>query len=116
MLEIVCIPLIVVIVYFIMLLYKKFIAKGNESLIRIIPLIACICGVVAGIICYFGFPSFIAAANLSSAMLIGGASGLSATGCNQIFKQLSKYGIDIKEVEVKGITKKDGDDANDKSN
>jgi len=32
--------------------------------------------------------------------LIGGASGLSATGCNQIFKQLAKFGINVKETEV----------------
>ena len=50
-----------------------------------------------------------------TAILVGGASGLSATGCNQIFKQISKFGVYVKEVEVKGITDSE-DNANDKSN
>ena len=99
MLEIICVPVIVSLVFALMELYKKYIAKGNEKLIRIIPIIACICGIIAGIICYFAFPSLIAATNLFTAILVGGASGLSATGCNQIFKQLNKYGIDVKEVD-----------------
>ena len=97
MLEIICVPVIVTLVFFLMELYKKFIAKGNEKLIRIIPIIACLIGIIAGIICYFGFPSIIAATNLFTAILVGGTSGLSATGCNQIFKQLAKFGINVKE-------------------
>lgn len=101
MLEIICVPVIVTLVFCLMELYKKFIAKDNENLIRIIPIIACVIGIIAGIICYFGFPSVIAATNLFTAILIGGASGLSATGCNQVFKQLKKYGIDVKEANTK---------------
>ena len=70
----------------------------NEKLIRIIPLIACIVGIVLGILCFYAFPTIISASNLLTAVLIGGSSGLSATGCNQIFKQLKKFGIDVKEV------------------
>ena len=43
-----------------------------------------------GIICYFALPSIIPADNVVVAIVIGGASGLSATATNQIFKQLSK--------------------------
>jgi hypothetical protein len=105
MLEIICVPVIVALVFGLMELYKKYIAKGNEKLIRIIPIIACICGIIAGIICFFAFPSLIAATNLFTAILVGGASGLSATGCNQIFKQLTKYGIEVKEVDKNGKIK-----------
>jgi hypothetical protein len=35
------------------------------------------------------------------ALVVGLCSGLSATGTNQIFKQLEKYGITVKEVEKK---------------
>src|SRR5574344_1798015 len=97
MLEIVCVPVIVSLVFSLMEIYKKFIAKENEKLVRLIPLFAGIIGIIAGIICFYCFPAIIAATNLGTAILVGGASGLSATGCNQVFKQLSKYGIDVKE-------------------
>lgn len=52
---------------------------------------AALVGVVAGAVCYLAFPAFIVANDIMVAMVIGGASGLSATGCNQIFKQLHKF-------------------------
>lgn len=99
MLEIVCVPVIVTIVFAIMELYKKFIAKDKEVLLRIIPIIAGVLGVVLGIVCYFCIPAIISATNIWTAILVGGASGLSATGCNQIFKQLKKFGIEVKETD-----------------
>ena len=98
MLEIICVPVIVALVFAIMEIYKKYIAKDNEKLIRFIPLIALGLGAILGIVFYFAFPSIVSASNWFIAILIGGASGLSATGCNQIFKQLKKFGIDVKEV------------------
>lgn len=100
MLEIICVPVIVALVFSIMEIYKKFIARENETLIRIIPIIGCVLGIVAGIVCFYAFPTIISATNIWSAILIGGASGLSATGCNQIFKQLAKFGIKVKEEET----------------
>lgn len=99
MLEVICVPVIVSLVFVLMEIYKKYIAKEKESLIRFIPLIACAVGIVIGIVCFYALPSIIVAPNVWMAILIGGASGLSATGCNQIFKQLKKFGIDIKDVE-----------------
>ena len=97
MLEIICVPVIVSLVFSIMEIYKRFIAKDKETLVRIIPIIGCVIGIIAGIVCFYAFPSIIAATNIWTAILIGGASGLSATGCNQIFKQMSKFGIEVKE-------------------
>lgn len=105
MLEIICVPVIVAIVFALMEIYKIYIAKGNEKLIRFIPLFALGLGAILGIVFYFAFPTIISASNWFIAILIGGASGLSATGCNQIFKQLSKYGIEIKEVDKNGKDK-----------
>ena len=99
MLEVICVPVIVTLVFSIMEFYKKFIAKDNKILVSIIPIIAAIIGIVSGIVCFYAFPSIISASDIFTAILIGGASGLSATGCNQIFKQLKKYGVEIKEVE-----------------
>lgn len=116
MTEIICVPVIVTAVFGIMEFYKKVIAKDNEKLIRFIPMIAGALGIVLGIICFYACPSIISANDILTAMIIGGASGLSATGCNQIFKQLQKFNIDVKEVEVKGIIdkKKSEDKVNDK--
>ena len=100
MIEIVCVPVIVAIVYALMSIYKTYIAKDNEKLIRFIPLIGGGIGVILGIVFYFAFPQLIVATNVVTAILVGLASGLSATGCDQIFKQLTKYGINVrKEVE-----------------
>lgn len=101
MLEVICVPVIVSLVFSIMEIYKRFIAKDREALIRIIPIIGCVIGIIAGIICFYAFPSIISATSVWTAILIGGASGLSATGCNQIFKQMSKFGIEIKEPNTK---------------
>ncbi len=98
MIEIICVPVIVALVFVIMEIYKKFIAKENKILIAIIPIIGAVLGIVFGIVCFYAIPSIIPATNVLTAILIGGASGLSATGCNQIFKQLKKYGIEIKEI------------------
>ncbi len=103
MLEIICVPVIVSLVFGLMEAYKVLIAKtkNKETLIRIIPIIACVIGIAFGILFYYVCPSIVAATNIWTAILIGGASGLSATGCNQIFKQLKKFGIDVKEIENK---------------
>ena len=100
MLEIVCVPVITILVFALMEIYKRYIAKDKKVLVAIIPIIAGALGIVFGIVCFYAFPVIISATNLGVAILIGGASGLSATGCNQIFKQLKKYGIEVKSVEV----------------
>lgn len=101
MLEIICVPVIVSLVFGLMEVYKVLIAKAKnqETLIRIIPIIACVLGISFGILFYYVCPSIVAATNIWTAILIGGASGLSATGCNQIFKQLKKFGIEVKEIK-----------------
>ncbi len=97
MLEIICVPAIVAIVFLLMEVYKKWIAKGREKFINFIPVIAGVLGLVLGIVLFYVFPSIVAASNVWVAMLIGVCSGLSATGCNQIFKQLKKFGVEVKQ-------------------
>ena len=46
-------------------------------------------GIFSGIICYYFIPSIIPTENVIVAIIIGGASGLSATGTNQVIKQLT---------------------------
>lgn len=67
-----------------------------EKLVRLIPVISAILGAIAGIVCFYAFPAIIAAQDIVTAILVGMASGLSATGCNQVFKQLSKFGVEVR--------------------
>jgi hypothetical protein len=95
MLDIIAVPAIASLVFSILQVYKKVASKTKreECLLRLIPAIAAAIGVIAGAVCFFAFPDIIAANDVMAAMLVGGASGLSATGCNQIFKQLHKFGV-----------------------
>ena len=96
--DFVTVPIIVAVVYGAITLLKK--AVGNsEKVLRFIPLIAAATGAVLGIIAFFALPEIIPARDAFTAILVGGASGLAATGTNQIFKQLDKFKGD------------DGDDA-----
>lgn len=88
--EIVIIPSIAAVVYFIVTLYKQSIAQDREPYLRVIPLISGILGIVLGIAAFYATPEIVPTDSLFTAILIGGASGLSATGTNQIFKQLTK--------------------------
>ena len=97
MLEIICVPAIMAVVFLLMEVYKKWIAKGREKFITFIPVISGILGLILGVIFYFALPNMIVAGNVFMAMLIGLCSGLSATGCNQIFKQLKKFGLEVKQ-------------------
>ena len=88
-LNLISVPAIAVAVYFIIEVLKKAF-NNNEKFLRFIPLISLINGIVAGIICFYFIPSIIPATNVIVAIIIGGASGLTATGTNQIFKQINK--------------------------
>lgn len=82
----VSLPVIATAVYWIVNLLKYTI--NNEKMNRYIPLISAGLGVVIGVIAFFAVPGVVPTDNLLVAIVIGGASGLSATGFNQIVKQL----------------------------
>ena len=88
LIEITSVPVIVAIVYAALALYKHFVK--DEKWVRLIPLWAALLGVVLGIVAFYAVPAIIPADNVLVAILVGGASGLAATGTNQIYKQLSK--------------------------
>lgn len=99
--EIICVPAIVAIVYVVIEAYKKWIANGREKWLNFIPILALVLGGILGVAIFYLVPQFIIAENVWLALVVGLCSGLSATGTNQIFKQLEKYGIQVKEVEKK---------------
>lgn len=84
-----CVPSIAVLVYFLISLYKETIAVGREKYLRVIPMIAGLMGLGLGILVFYTTPHIIHADNIIEAMIIGLTSGLAATGTNQIFKQLN---------------------------
>ena len=88
-LELISVPAIAAVVYWVVNLIK-YIVGENETFKRFIPLIATALGVVSGVVCFYALPSIIPATNLLVAIVIGGASGLTATGANQVLKQLTK--------------------------
>ena len=88
-LNLISVPAIAAVVYWMINIVKHAVGE-NEKFKRFIPLIAATLGIVCGIICYYAVPSIIPAENIVVAIVIGGASGLTATGTNQIIKQLGK--------------------------
>ena len=88
-LNLISVPAIAAIVYWVINIIKHAVGE-NEKFKKFIPLIAAALGVVCVIICYYTVPSIIPAPNIVVAIVIGGASGLTATGTNQIIKQLGK--------------------------
>ena len=88
-LELISVPVIAAIVYWVINLIK-YATKQNEKFMRFIPLVAAALGAALGVVAYFAVPSIVPAENVFVAILIGIASGLTATGTNQIIKQLGK--------------------------
>lgn len=85
----VSVPAISVIVYWIINLIK-YASNNNEKLKRFIPLMAAGLGAIIGVAAFYVAPEIGVGGNALVAAVVGGASGLSATGANQILKQLSK--------------------------
>lgn len=87
-LNVVTVPAIVFIVYWIINLLKLS-TNYNENFMKFIPLIAAGVGAVLGVVIFYLIPEVVLADNVLNAIITGGASGLAATGTNQIFKQLN---------------------------
>ena len=87
--EIITIPAIAAIVYTIIDIVKTA-CGGDENFKRFIPLIAAVLGAICGVIAFFFVPGVLETQNLLVAIVLGAASGLSATGTNQVVKQLVK--------------------------
>lgn len=87
-LEMISVPAIAATVFWVLYIVKKTV--NSDKLDRWIPLIAAGLGMIFGVIAFFAIPSIIPAENVVVAIVIGGASGLTATGAHQIYKQLEK--------------------------
>ena len=88
MTEISTIPALAAIVYTLIDITKTAMG-GDEKFKRFIPLIACVLGAVCGVVAFYFVPGTMGTENLLVAIVLGAASGLSATGTNQVVKQLT---------------------------
>ena len=80
------IPALVIIVYLIAEAVKLI---GGGALNKYIPIICGVLGATLAVVAFFFCPAYINASNLFEAIATGIISGLSATGINQIYKQMS---------------------------
>lgn len=103
--EFVSIPSIVLIVYMIIEVIK--ICTKNETVSKLFPAISCVLGMGLGIVAFYLCPAVIPANNVLSAILIGGSSGLSATGTNQIIKQLTQKNDELQQNKETETTTQD---------
>lgn len=85
--EFIALPAIVVMCYLIGVACK---AIGNGKIDKFIPIICGFSGAILGVVMFITIPDYIAADNWAVAIATGIVSGFSATGVNQIYKQLSK--------------------------
>jgi len=95
-LSIVSVPIIVSVVYALIGVITKAV-NNSEKFKRFIPLLALIIGAAIGGLLFVFEPSLIGAESGISAVITGGASGLAATGTDQVVKQLTKNDTDKKE-------------------
>ena len=87
--EIKGIPFIVVIVYLVSEIYKVIFKKKSKAY-KLIPVFSSLLGGLLGGLMYLTSSGLIMTSNIYNALLIGMISGSSATGANQIIKQLIK--------------------------
>lgn len=101
---------IVIVLYVIVELLKRTVFKNHSNLNAVIPFFCAIVGGVVCVILYYVAPETIGVADPLSAAVAGIASGLVATGANQVYKQATKMvavGNSIKaevDTEVAGMT------------
>lgn len=88
--DFITIPAIAAIVYTIIDVVKTALGN-NENFNRFIPLLSLALGSACGIIAFFLVPGVLETSNIIIAIVVGGASGLSATGTNQAVKQLTSH-------------------------
>lgn len=89
-LEIISVPVIAGIVYFVMAVYKQLMAGKPAIWTSLIPVWAAVLGIALGLVAYFLVPEVMPAENALVAVLVGLASGLGAVGIHQVGKQIEK--------------------------
>ena len=87
------VPVITAIVYAIIDIIKTA-TNNSEKFLKFVPLVACVLGIICGVISFYCVPGVLDTTNVFVAIVIGAASGLAATGTNQVIKQLKNKSDD----------------------
>lgn len=87
--EILSVPVIAMMVFGLIELIKLPL-KSVPNFTNFIPLVSGLLGGILGLTAYFVAPAIIPSSNVFHAILVGGLSGLSATGSHQLVKQIKK--------------------------
>ncbi len=82
------IPIIMTMTYGFVEILKSYFK--SEKFFALIPIISAVFGAAIGLLIYFTIPQLIGSANFLESLVVGACSGLSATGSNQIAKQIQK--------------------------
>jgi hypothetical protein len=82
---------------------------ANQKILKLLPLFAAVLGAAFGVLLFLGMPDILPASNIYSAILVGGASGLAATGTSEAIKKFGKPD----EKADEDNTKTDGNTAKD---
>lgn len=98
LLQIATIPIIGIIVYAVLAGYK-IVVDGKDKFTKFMPIIAGALGAVLGVAAFFVAPEMMLSDNIFIAIVKGGASGLAATGINQLVKQFTQKKEEGKEGE-----------------
>ena len=85
--ELTSMPIIVIICYLIGEIYK-ILFKNKDELFKFIPIFVSLIGGIIGVIMFFLNHEIINVSNFWVAFVVGVISGASATGTNQIIKQI----------------------------
>jgi len=86
-LELIAVPAIVAAIVGFLALLKQAV-NANKKVLRFFPLIGVVLGAGLGILAFYIAPAIIPAATAVTALKVGIAGGLAATGTHQVFKQL----------------------------
>ena len=98
--QLISVPVIASIVYGIIGLLTTA-TKHNETFMKLIPLVSAAIGMVCSVIAFYAIPGYIEASNVFMAIMVGAASGLSATGTNQIINNLNQRARRMKMAKQK---------------
>lgn len=84
------IPLMLIIIYAILAIYRKIIGDTPSVWHKLIPLWAALLGMVMGMFVYTVFPEIIPVTSLFTAVILGLITGLATTGLNQLLRVFDK--------------------------
>lgn len=83
------VPAIAAAVFFVVKAIRSAVGE-NAKFEKFVPLLSAGIGAIFGVVCFYALPTIIPASNVVVAIVIGGASGFTAIGADQMVKGFGK--------------------------